>query len=279
MNTLLIAVLLVGAHAPVSAPRGGPQAQATDEYVIGPRDVISITIFQEPELSRDALTVDANGTVDCAIVGRVKVGDLTARQVEDLLVKAYSPRYLRNPSISVMVKEFRNMTVWVMGAVRSPQEVELKGDFSLLAALNAAGNMTSDAGAYVLIIDADNGDQTRGPTLPDTEKRLNQLQVSRADIEQGRATSIRLRAGDTVFVPRAATFFISGQVRTPGAYVITDGLNVLQAIALAGGATDRAAQNRIEVQRVIDGKVVKTRVRLTDPVQPNDTIVVPPRRM
>lgn len=275
MKTMLIGLLLMWAQAP-----GVPtQAPSADEYAIGPRDVISITIFQEPELSRDALTVDAEGTVDCPLIGRVKVADLTTRQVEDLLVRTYSPRYLKNPNVSVMVKEFRNMTVWVSGAVRTPGQVELKGDFTLLAALNAAGNMTGDAGSYVLIIGADEGAQTTGPTLPDNEKRQTQLRVSREEIEQGRAMNVRLRAGDTVYVPPAATFIITGQVGTPNRYTLTEGLNVLQAIALAGGATDRAAQNRIEIQRVVKGKVVKSRARLTDLVQPNDTIVVPTRRM
>jgi polysaccharide biosynthesis/export protein len=277
MTTTLIALLLVWSQSAAAVPAPGPQA--SDEYTIGPRDVISVIIFQEPEYSRDALTVDAEGTVDCPLIGRVKVADLTARQVEDVLVKAYSPRYMKNPNISVIVREFRNMTVWVSGAVRTPSQVELKGDFSLLAALNAAGNMTNEAGSYVLVIGAEEGAAASGPTLPDKEKRQTQLRVSRAEIEQGRATHVRLRAGDTVYVPPAETFFISGQVRSPDRYTLTEGLNVMQAIALAGGPTERAAQNRIEIQRIVNGKVVKTRAKLTDLVQPNDTIVVPNRRM
>jgi polysaccharide biosynthesis/export protein len=274
MKILLFALLLSWAQAPAPA-----QPPAPDEYVIGPRDVISITVFQEPEYSRDTLTVDAEGTVDCPFIGRVKVADLTARQVEEVLLKAYSPRYLRNPSISVTVKEFRNMTVWVSGAVHRPSQVELKGDFTLLAALNAAGNMTSEAGSYVLVIAAEEGDKASGPTMPDAEKRQTQMRVSRQEIEQGRATQIRLRAGDTVYVPKAATFVIAGQVVRPGEYVVSEGLTLLRALAIAGGATDRAAQNRIEVHRVVNGKAVRIRMRLADLVQADDTITVPLRRM
>jgi polysaccharide biosynthesis/export protein len=274
MKSLLMALLLSWAQASAAA-----QPPAPAEYIIGPRDVISVTIFQEPGYSRDALTVDAEGTVDCPLIGRVKVADLTARQVEEVLLKAYSPQYLRNPSISVTVREFRNMTVWVSGAVNQPRQVELKGDFSLLAALNAAGNMTSEAGSYVLIIAAADGDKATGPTMPDADKRHPQQRISRQEIEQGRATHVRLRAGDTVYVPRAATFFIDGEVRRPGEYVISEGLTLLRAIALAGGATDRAAQNRVEVQRIVNDRVVKSRMRLTDIVQPDDTIVVPRRWM
>lgn len=272
MMTILAALLWFGAQAPGAAP------QSPTEYVIGPSDVISLTIFQEPEYSRDALTVDAEGTVDCPLIGRVRVADLTARQVEDKLLQLYSPKYLRNPSISVTVKEFRNMTVWVSGAVQRPSQIELKGDFSLLAALNAAGNFTADAGSYVLVIAPGEG-RAAGPARPDDQTRQAQMRISRQEIEQGRATHVRLRAGDTVYVPKAAKFFISGEVRNPGEYVLGEGLTVLRALALAGGATERAAQNRIEIQRIVGGKLVKMRVKATDLVQPDDTIVVPPRRI
>jgi polysaccharide export outer membrane protein len=93
----------------------------------------------------------------------------------------------------------------------------------------------------------------------------------------GRAATIRLRAGDTVFVPKAETFYISGEVKNPGALVHTEGLTLLQAITMAGGLTDRAAKNRVEVTREVNGRSVKLKLKENDPVLPNDTIVVPRR--
>jgi len=90
--------------------------------------------------------------------------------------------------------------------------------------------------------------------------------------------NIRLQDGDTIFVPKAETFFVSGFVRSPGSYPIDGDLNVLQALALAGGATEQAAQNRITIDRVINGQLTHVKIKgLTDLVKPGDTIIVPRR--
>lgn len=281
MKTMLMTVLWLWALAPaMQNPTPAPalaQSAASGEYVIGPKDVIGVTIFNEESMSRPSLTVDAEGTIDMPNIGRVVVGGLTARQVEDELVKRYSGAYLINPSISVIVKEFRNMIVYVQGAVKSAGAVELRGNPTLLAALTEAGSFASDAGSYIIITPAATGEGANGPTLPDLRNVTNQTRVSRDDVDKGLANNVRLRAGDTIFVPKADKFFISGQVRTPGEYVLSEGLNVLQALALAGGATDRAARNRIKIKRLINGRMTEVAVKESDFVQPGDTIIVPTR--
>jgi polysaccharide export outer membrane protein len=83
-----------------------------------------------------------------------------------------------------------------------------------------------------------------------------------------------LRDGDTVFVPKASTFFVDGEVRSTGSYTWQRGLTVQQAIALAGGLTDRGSRGRIRILRQVDGKRVEVDVEESDLVQPSDTIVV-----
>lgn len=294
MNTLLIAALslwvLAPAQIPGSAPPPVPAAAqlpvsgpppalvaASNDYVIGPKDVIAITIFNEEAMSRPSLTVDAGGTVDMPHIGRVMVGGLTARQVEDALAQRYTGAYLINPSISVLVKEFRNMIVYVQGAVKNAGAVELKGNPTLLAALTEAGSLSSDAGSYIIITPAASGDHAAGPTLPDARNVSNQTRIRREDVDNGLANNVRLRAGDTIFVPKADRFFVSGQVRTPGDYDLTEGLNVLQALTLAGGTTDRAARNRIKIKRLVNGTMKEVGVKENDLVRPGDTILVPTR--
>lgn len=281
MKTILIAALWLWALAPAAQQAAPAAATASPpsghEYVIGPKDVISVTIFNEEEMSRPSLTVDAEGTVDMPHIGRVMVSGLTVRQVEDALVERYSGAYLINPSISVTVREFRNMIVYVQGAVKSAGAVELKGNPTLLAALAGAGSLASDAGSFIIITPAASGERAGGPTLPDAGNANNQTRVRREDVDNGLANNVRLRAGDTIFVPRADKFFVSGQVATPGDYVLSDGLNVLQALTLAGGTTDRAARNRIKIKRMVNGRMTEVKVKESDLVQPGDTIIVPTR--
>ncbi|SPU50219.1 capsular polysaccharide export protein [Bordetella trematum] len=85
-----------------------------------------------------------------------------------------------------------------------------------------------------------------------------------------------LEPGDVVFVPQAPRFYVYGEVGKPGAYPIEQGLNVMRALALAGGLTPRASDSRIDLNRtdVLTGEVTEKRVKLTDAIQPGDVLHV-----
>jgi len=76
-------------------------------------------------------------------------------------------------------------------------------------------------------------------------------------------------------VPKGDPVFVYGQVKNPGSYPVHPGMTVVQALALAGGPTDRAATGRIKIARVENGKKKEVKVKLTDLVRPGDTIMVP----
>ena len=78
-------------------------------------------------------------------------------------------------------------------------------------------------------------------------------------------------------MPKAQTFFISGQVRNSSTYVLEPGITVEQAIAMAGGLSDRGSDRRISASRTVKGKRVTVSLSLTDIVQPGDTITVEQR--
>ena len=263
--------------ADAAQPMANP---ASEEYLIGPQDVLTLTVFNDESLSRPALVVDAQGTIDIPLIGRQRVAGMSPRQVEEDLRTRLGLRrdaqgrvvggYLNTPNLSVVVKEYRSQRVNVTGAVRNPGAVELQGDPTLARALSAAGYPTSESGSYV-VITRDGTSQT-GPVRPQDQQR-----IEREDIDMGRASRVRLRPGDTIFVPVAARFFISGEVKNPGFYVISGQMTVLQALGLAGGATDRAAKNRMKVTREVNGARVEIGIKERDLVLPGDIIVVPKR--
>jgi polysaccharide export outer membrane protein len=100
--------------------------------------------------------------------------------------------------------------------------------------------------------------------------------VNLKEIQLGRAgRDIQLQDGDIINVPKAQTLYMSGAVRNPGAIIYEPGMTVQQAIAVAGGLTDRGSDRRIKADRIMsDGKVVEVSLRLEDKVQPNDTIKI-----
>jgi protein involved in polysaccharide export with SLBB domain len=236
------------------------------EYVIGAADVLDVIVFGEEDASRPNATVDNDGSIDMPYIGRVTVGGKTSRAVEDeVKARLIKGKYLVNPSVSVTIKQYRSKSVSVQGYVRNQGEYILQGNVSLSSALAQAGSMTPDAGSYVII-------SRRNP-----QGGTEQIRVSRRDIESGRAQDVLLKDGDTVLVPKAETFFITGYVRSPGSYAWEDGLTLERALTFAGGPTERAAVGRVEIERTVNGKTVKLKAKLNDPVLANDTIRVPQR--
>jgi polysaccharide export outer membrane protein len=104
------------------------------------------------------------------------------------------------------------------------------------------------------------------------------FRVSLLELQSGNPErNIALRAGDTVFFPKAAQVYVMGSVARPGPYRFQEGMTVMQALTLAGGATARGSAGRAKVIRIVDGKKVEKKARATDLVLPEDTLVVPER--
>ncbi len=267
--SLILAVAL-------GAQTSSPPSSARSEYIVGPQDVLKVTVFGVAELTRE-VTVDTDGTFDFPLIGRVKAAGSSVHGIEAELKERLSKGFLVNPTVTVDVGAYRSQIVYVLGEVRTPGRLMLAGNASIMSALAEAG-FTTNAGSYVILSHRPSGAAaSEGPVLP-SDASGGQVRISRKDLEMGRAMDVRLQDGDTIFVPKAETFFISGFVRSPGSYAIDGDLNVLQALALAGGATEQAAQNRVTIDRVVDGKLTRVKIKgLTDPVRPGDTIVVPRR--
>jgi polysaccharide export outer membrane protein len=133
----------------------------------------------------------------------------------------------------------------------------------LVEALALAGSTTPLASTEVVVVHES------------TESVLVDLrELENGDLSQ----NVQLVNGDTIFVQRAESVYVFGQVRNPGAYPFRQkNTTVLQALSLAGGVTDRGSTSRIQIVRIVDGKTEEIRAELDDFVQPRDTIIVSER--
>ena len=273
---ILTVFLLLSTLIPASA-RGQTSAPASPgasgEYVVGTQDVLKVTVFDEPQLS-GTFRIDADGTFTYPFIGRIKAAGESLRTVEGTLSKLLADGYVRRPQVSIEVEQYRSRSIFVVGEVRSPGKYALSGEMSLIEALAQAGSMTSAASTEVLILRSN--DARRDAALsPEAQGIANVTRVSLTDLQAGQlGQNVALREGDTIFVPRAEKFYVTGQVRSPGAFMFERGMTVLQAVSLAGGLTDRGSNRRIRIIRVVDGRKTEISGKLTDTVQPNDTIVV-----
>ena len=275
MRTRLLAFLLLVIGLPATAP-------AQTDYNVGANDVLTIVVFGEPEFS-GKYTVDQDGTFTFPQLGRVKAGGATLRGLEQELKKQLADGYLKNPQVSVSIETYRSQRILIMGEVRSPGEYQLAGETRLLAALARAGSTTPTAGQQVLVI---HGRRNRGTAAPLPARSLvtadeADLDVTRIDLAELQAGNMGLNViledGDTINVPKAQSVFVSGQVKAPGAYAIEPGSTLLQVLSLAGGLTERGSDSRVRLIRTVNGKRTEVKAKLTDIVQPGDTIVVPER--
>jgi polysaccharide export outer membrane protein len=247
-------------------------------YVVGPQDVLSIAVFDGAELS-GRYTVEADGGFTFPMLGRIKAGGRTLRQLEEDLKTRLAVGFFRNPQVSLTVEQYRSQRVFVVGEVRQAGTYPLTGDVTLIEALSRAGSTTAAAGGEAIIVRAPPGRSATSSVLPNQADGAETLRVNLYALQQGNfSQNIMLRDGDTIFVPRADTIYISGQVRSPGAFALqTRDTTVQQALTLAGGATERGSTGRITISRLVNDKKVEIKVKLTDIVQPGDTIVVPRR--
>ena len=253
---------------------GGPQTAAPAEYVVGPQDVLNIVVFGEDDLKK-TIALDADGTFDFPYVGRIRAGGLTARAIGEEIAGRLKKFYV-NPQVSVEVAKFRSQNIFVFGQVNAPGQYPLSGNMSILQALAVAGSPTAAAAPYV-VVSRPAGSE---PALARKEAGGGtSLRITMKELQSGQVPAgFALRDGDTVTIPKAETIFVTGHVKIPGSYVVEGDLTVMQAIAMAGGASEKGAPNRVRIFRTVDGKQQEVKgVKLSDLVRAGDTIDVPQR--
>ncbi len=161
------------------------------EYRISPQDVLEITVYQFPNLSRTA-QVDGAGKVALPLIGVIGAAGNTVRGFEAELTRRYGAKYLQSPQISVFVKESVGSRITVDGAVRTPGVYSLKGRTTLLQALALAQGIN------------DVGDSTITLTRISNQQRVT-TQIDVAAIREGRAPDPQVFGGDTIVVGESAT--------------------------------------------------------------------------
>jgi len=270
---VLLLVAPVAAQAP-PAPTA-PVAPVVTDYVVGPQDVLTITSYDQNDLS-GRFSVEADGTFTYPLIGRVKAGGLTLRQVEAQVKKQLKDGgFFNNPQITVAVDQYKSQKIFINGEVRVPGTYLLSGNMNLVEALARAGSTLPSASGEAVIVHPSNQNVT-GSVLPNQENAESIVRVNLRDLENGVfSQNAVLRDGDTIFVPRAESVYVFGQVKNPGAYPLQQkNTTVLQALSLAGGVTDRGSTARIDIVRIVNGEKKELRVKLGDPVKPGDTIIV-----
>jgi len=229
-----------GAAAAANSGNSSPiSTSATPiKLLIGPGDEGDMSVFGMPELTTH-FRVGADGEVNLPLLGVTKLGGMTANQVEEMLAKKYEDAgYLKSPQITILVKEYTTQGISVMGEVEHPGIYPLLGKRRLFDVISQAGGMTQKAGRVVTLTHRSTPDQGITVELSD-------------DPARSIASNIAVLPGDTIVVSRAGIIYVVGEVQKPGGFTMENSgsLTVLQAIALAQGATKLARLDKAKLIR------------------------------
>jgi polysaccharide export outer membrane protein len=281
-KTLVSSVVLALAASLATAVLAAQQPPTAATYRIGAADVLQIKVFDEPGLS-NKFTVDSDGTITYPFLGRVEVRGKTLREVEDVLTTRLRADYVKNAQVTVEVDAFRSRSIFVIGEVKAPGKYIIEGPVTLLEVIARAGSFTPTAGPTIIVQRYKDGRAAAvaaAPAQPDADNTAELMRVDIEELKQGKVNAnVLLQDSDTIIINPAERFYVTGFVRTPGAFVLRPGMTVQQAIAEAGGLNERGSSRGIKIMRKIKGKDVEIDAEMTDPVLPNDTIKIRQRRI
>ena len=167
--------------------------QQSKNYILQSGDLVDIKVFMEPNMDR-VLRISSNGTITYPLVGNVKIGGYSVSEAEAQLAEKLK-FYIRNPQVSMLIKEYSNKMVYVLGQVKKPSEIAIPPEktITVLEAVTSVGGFTDIANtSKVKVLRMENGKQ----------KSID-VDVN-AIMKQGKkALDIELLPGDVVFVPQS----------------------------------------------------------------------------
>jgi polysaccharide biosynthesis/export protein len=263
-----IAAFAATASAQAPRPARGPQPPAAKSaadaekdalagYVIGPDDVIEVSVLGQPEFTTRA-RVRTNGTIALPFIGEVPVGGQTAITLGQAVSgKLKAGGYYANPIVNVDIVGFASRYVIILGDIAQPGLQPVDRAYRLSEVIARAGGLRESGADYVLVRRA-NGQE---------------IKVAFETLASGGLEQDPLvEPGDKIYVPSAELFYIYGQVGAPGQYPLKGNapMTVRMALARAGGIGPNGSQKRIKVFR----NGAETKIKMDEPIRPNDVLVV-----
>ncbi len=255
---------------------GTPADAHRGDYRIGPDDKLDITVLEAPELDRSP-RVSATGEFSLALIGTVRAAGLTTRELETVIEELLRRSYIKDPHVSVQVKEMQSHPVAVLGAVKRPGVFQVRGSKTVIELLSMAEGLDVDAGDTVIVehhsdaaalnattfaprqIDASFKESAaaNGGTDPATAgTAANSAGTVEINLKKLLGTgdprlNVLVYPGDVVKVPRAELVYVVGEVGRPGGFELksNEKISVLQAVALAQGLTHTSASSRSKIIR------------------------------
>jgi len=241
-SLLLIGATLGGAAAVVQTPTGPATSAAAAAYVVGPGDILEVTVIGQDDVSRST-TVQPDGRFTMPLLGDIEVAGKTVAEIQHLITEALSKDFLVNPRVEVRVREYASQFALVLGEVMNPGRRALRGGTRLIDVLIESGGFRPGASGEILV-------QRTDGTFPEGEKAIRfRLGNTAGMTEKDRLNAeLPLKNGDVVTAAPKYFVTVDGEVARPGRLVVENDLTLLGVIAQSGGLA-KFASTKVRIIR------------------------------
>jgi len=235
------------------------------EYVLGPGDIVRVTVFQNPDLTTEA-RVSEKGMLSFPLLGTVSVGGKSTSAAEaEIATRLRDGGFVRQPQVNVLPLQIRGNQVSVLGQVNRPGRFPLEtANMRLTDMIATAGGISAGGADVVIFVGVRNGKQFR-----------REVDLPSLFLGGEMSSDFLMSAGDIVYVHRAPTFYIYGEVNRPGAFRLERNMSVMQGLASGGGTTSRGTTRGLRIhRRMPDGSLKVVEPGLDDLLKADDVIYV-----
>ena len=230
----------------------------SQDYLLGSGDVVELTVFGIEDLRKKELTLDSEGKISLPFINEVRLLGLTPRESEVKIATLYEASVLKNPQVSMNVKEYRSQFINVIGAVFKPGTYQLTRRAFLVDALAMAGGLLAEKAEWkVFIHRAGMLRQMGNPSAAKETLEIDLVQL----LEKGEVSlNVPIYAGDVISVPERVErfYYVLGDVSRGGAFEMKRGdqITLSKALASAGGLLGTAqASKTVIIRQSADGKL------------------------
>jgi polysaccharide export outer membrane protein len=230
---------------------------AQEEYRIGVDDVLSISVWETPNLSLEVV-VRPDGMISFPLLDDIPAEGKTPLELKAYLTKRLSP-FIKEPIVTVIVRSFNSLKVYIQGEVLKPGSYSFREKFSLAEVVAMAGGIKNESADYLKAFIMREGKKLD----VDFHKLFRE-----GDISQ----NIMLKPNDTIFIPDnfSSRLTVLGFVVSPGSMNYRKGMTVLDAILSAKGFSKRADLESTTVIRKVNGREERIEVNMEAVMEEGD---------
>ena len=238
---------------------------ATSEPALGVGDVIRVSVFQSPDLTVEA-RISETGQINFPLIGTVTVGGLSVSAAEQRIAKLLRDGgFVLKPQVTIQTTRIRSAQISILGQVGKPGRYPIEIVNSKVSEMIATAGGVVPGGADIVTLV---GNRDGKPIKLDIDLPAI-LQAGRAELD------VAVENGDIIYVDRAPSIYIYGEVQRPGQLRLERGMTLLQALAQGGGLTPRGTERGIRVHRKdASGATRILELKMSEAVQRDDVIYV-----